>query len=233
MTSMPASDGLIAGWHVIRAKGHHGYPQPENGGWETVYDRFCLRCGRHGRQIAPWRVRGQQVAGHSHFLQLNWLFDEFLVLPNVGARLVAALSGVALRPVLDHKSGRAIDDRQQLLIETVESCVEVSQLEVVTCRPDNEESAYEGFGGGEKRYAPDTPFCGSVKHHPPHVVALTRTLTSNADLVQSAEWFGSGGVSFSLTLASKRFVHLVRAERWRGLGFEPVLTTGNSLRHGL
>jgi hypothetical protein len=50
------------------------------------------------------------------------------------------------------------------------------------------------------------------------------------DLFLTAEWFGSGGNSFRLLLASSRFVDLVKTAKLRGVTFERVRTEGHSER---
>jgi len=83
------------------------------------------------------------------------------------------------------------------MIGTVVACAETSRLPTVTCQPKNEESAFESFGGGEKRYPPTAPYCGRVKHHPPTTLGINATAMFDApDLVLTAEWFGSGGSAF-------------------------------------
>jgi hypothetical protein len=73
------------------------------------------------------------------------------------------------------------------------------------------------------------PYCGKVKYHVPDSLAIITTNLANApDLVQTAEWFGSGGLSFRLTLASERFVKLVQERKWKGLLFRSVENNGVS-----
>jgi hypothetical protein len=50
------------------------------------------------------------------------------------------------------------------------------------------------------------------------------------DMFQTVEWFGSGAAAFRLTLASERFVKLVRERRWKGLVFDRVKQNGWSER---
>ncbi|HEU5182297.1 MAG TPA: hypothetical protein VFW45_16040, partial [Candidatus Polarisedimenticolia bacterium] len=186
-------------WYLVWARGHHGFPQPEDGYSVCTYRNWCARCGQHDEQIAPFRVR-RALAGHSHFLQLNWQFDVFFVSSEVGARIVSeGISGVDLGPVLEHKSSREMPERQQLMIRTIAACAETSKLPRVTCQPKNEESAYDAFGIGEKRYPTTAPYCGRVKHHAPTTLAVDPIALFDApDLVLTAEWFGSGGSAFRL-----------------------------------
>jgi hypothetical protein len=141
----------------------------------------------------------------------------------------AGISGVSFGPVLEHRTGVEISTRRQLLVSLTLPCVETSQLPIVTCRPQNEESAFDF--PGPKRYSPDAPYCGAVKHHPPTSVAIDGTRISEApDLFLTGERFGSGGSSFQLLLASSRFVEFVRSQKLRGLVFKAVRLSGHSER---
>lgn len=217
----------------VGAQGHHGYPQPEDDYESLVYSNHCLRCGIHGQQIAPFRLKRSQRALHSSFLQLNWVFDAFFVGLEVAADLEAsAVTGVSFGPVLDHHTGRELGDRVQLLIPTIVRCAETSRLPTVTCcRNNEEESVFKNFTAGEKRYNAETPYCGRIKYHPPTSLAISvEGLGDVPDVFQTAEWFGSGGSAHRLTLASERFVALVHHRRWKGLEFNRVRESGISER---
>lgn len=215
----------------VSAQGHHGYPQPQDSYGKLVYSSHCLRCGIHGEQIAPFRFKPQRAA-HLSFLQLNWVFDVFFVRPEIAADLkTSTITGISFGPALDHRGGRALSERVQLLIPTIVRCAETSRLPTVTCRPNNEESEFENLGGGEKRYGPSTPYCGRLKSYPPTSLAISlEGLGDLPDLFQTAEWFGSGGSAHRLTLASERFVALVRQHGWSGLEFDRVRDSGTSER---
>jgi hypothetical protein len=206
------------------AQGHHGYPQPEDDYYKSVYPAFCERCGIHGRQSAPFRLRRSRRALHSDFVQLNWVFDAWFVHPEVATELGGSgISGISIGPVIDHRSGKELVDRRQLLIGAVVSCVDTSRLPVVTCRPDNEESAWK-IVAGQTRYDPSTPYCGAVKHHVRSSVAIRSDVPGDVpDLFQTAEWFGSGGAAHRLTLCTERFAALVKSRGWRGLEFRTVV----------
>jgi hypothetical protein len=150
----------------IVAQGHHGYPQPENDYYKSVYVIFCERCGIHGSQRAPFQVKRVQLAPHSDLSQLNWIFDVFFVRPDVAVELANnGIDGITFGLVLDHRTGAELQDRRQMRINTVISCVDTSRLSIVTCRPDNEESQWK-IAAGRTRYNASTPYCGGVKHHP-------------------------------------------------------------------
>ena len=60
------------------------------------------------------------------------------------------------------------------------------------------------------------PYCGRVKYSvPTSLVLIPEKVKDAPDLFQTAEWFGAGAQAFHLTLASERFVNLVRERRWK------------------
>lgn len=212
-------------WFIVGAKGHHGYPQPENSWDSHTYDEICKSCGVYGSQVAPYRFRRSNRRTNSHFLQLNWIFDAWFVRPEVETVLRrSGLSGMDFGPALDHKSGLPLDNLRQLVVTGRVENIEISKLSTVTCMPRNEEA--------ETYPQPHTgPFCGTVKYHPPtHVVIPAQALSGVADLALTSAWFGSGGCAYHYTVASQRFAELVRENRWRGLDFSAISHAGHSWR---
>jgi hypothetical protein len=142
-----------------------------------------------------------------------------------------------------------------MVVSTIIACAETSRLPTVTCQPENEEvishrAMFAKWDELHKREGPPVlspelqekmrrereriaaiPYCGRVKFHPPTTLALiTDNLRDAPDLFQTAEWFGSGGSAFRLTLASERFVNLVQERRWKGLVFQSARQSGWSER---
>jgi len=215
----------------ISAQGHHGYPQPEDGYQSLVYADCCRRCGIHGQQTAPFRLRRGRPAPNSGFLQLNWIFDVFFVHPDIAAELSnGGITGLSYRPVVDHRAGSELGGCVQLQFPAVFACAETSRLTTVTCRPENEESHIQGFAGATW-FSPSTPYCGRVKHHVPTTLGIQPGAVYGVpDVFQTAEWFGSGAEAHRLTVGSQRFVDLVRQRGWRGLEFREVREEGCSER---
>ncbi|WP_286355044.1 hypothetical protein [Geothrix oryzae] len=217
-------------WYQMFAKGHHGYPQPEDSYDLEMYDSVCQRCGIHGHQSNPIRLRSTSMAVHSHFIQPNWVFDLFLLHPEVEILLLKeGFTAISFQPVIEHRSNAISSNYRQLCIQTISPSVEVSQLPKVTCVPNNEESQFDC--PGVKRYPPEAPFCGQIKSHPPTEIVLNHSdLPSAPDLFQSAEWFGSGAGAFRLTICSDRFRDFVIQHKLRGVGFNALQLTGHSHR---
>lgn len=216
-----------AEWLCIFAKGHHGYPQPEEGWWERTYEATtrCRKCGFVTEQRAPFRLRGEPAASHSQFLQLNWVFDEFFVRPAVRDALLAAeLTGIEFVPPVIHRSGLpSLTVDQMRITSALRPAIDTSALQTVTCKMNNEESASAFAPGPILESSSD--FCGRTKYHLRHrgPLQLERAAFEGApDVVRTAERFGSGGLAFRATIVSQRFRELVAAAKWRGLSFEPV-----------
>jgi hypothetical protein len=245
-------------WLSMGARGHSGYPQPEKNFQylRMVYAGTCMRCGIFDRQIAPFRFKKSGRASPSGFTQLNWVFDAFFVPPALAEEILkAGISGVSFRPAVFHRANVDCPDRVQMVVSTIIPCAETSRLPTVTCRPENEEvvSLRATFAKWDQLHKLDgpsvlslelqekirkereriaaIPYCGRVKFHPPTGLALNPdNLKGAPDLFQTAEWFGSGGSAFRLTLASERFVNLVRHRRWKGLVFHSTSQGGWSER---
>lgn len=245
-------------WFSVGVRGHSGYPQPETNFQylKMVYEGVCMRCGIFDRQVAPFRFKRSGRASPSGFTQLNWVHDAFFVPPSLAEEILEAdISGVSFRPAVFHRADVECTDRVQMVVPTTVTCAETSKLPTVTCKPENEEvvelralfAKWDTihYGGKPPALSPEAqervrkakeqmsaiPFCGRVKFHPPTALALKPDSLKDApDLFQTAEWFGSGGSAFRLTLASERFVSLIKERRWKGLVFQSASQSGWSER---
>jgi hypothetical protein len=209
-----------ADWLVACAAGHHGYPQPEDDYFELTYDSTsCPRCGIKGAQVNPFRFRAEPKAKHSHFLQLNWIFDELFVRHDAQLGIEGAgIRGIEFVPVVIDKSGepsRAV--RQMKVSYALPSSLNVARLQSFKCEPENQ---VDPLPRGQS-----LPYCNRVKY-------LLRTraqfefersaFTRAPDMVKSHEWFGAGATAFRLIIVSQAFRQLMLANKWRGLHFEPI-----------
>src|SRR5689334_21562287 len=104
-----------ARWLELMADWHYGYPQPDEdvfGYRQATYDLtgWCEQCGIGMMQKAPFQMKGEVKWGKNGILQLNWVFDEYFVTPDVwssvfkphgiGCRLVMNTKGVELKTVV-------------------------------------------------------------------------------------------------------------------------------------
>jgi hypothetical protein len=212
-------------WYKLYATGHFGYPQPEDTyAFQTYDSAYCDRCGSGGAQRNPFRLRSEPKARHSQFLQLNWVFDEFFVRPEVVTGLKeAGTTGVVFVPALHNRTGRVLETIQQLVVLSVlPAALDVVGLRPVTCKPDNEEGS-PWYGGGQPRYPPDYPYCGRIKYHWPKTLRFRpQSFALATDIVKSFEWFGSGGSASRAILVSERVVGTIEKHRWRGVKWDLV-----------
>lgn len=216
-----------AAWLSIGATRHRGYPQPEDEYQYQVYDPngYCDRCGIHPTQRAPFRFKSEPK-GPDSFLQLNWVFDEFFVRPEVRKLFDdAGVTGVDYGTCIRHSSGRPLESLSQLLILSVlPPGLVTTELNTVTCRPNNEEGPVKSYGG-RLRYSDDYPYCGRVKYHWPLLGQTTyaaETFRDAPDIVKSHEWFGSGGSASREVLVSQKVCRLIIDHKLRGLALSPV-----------
>jgi hypothetical protein len=215
VTKNPPSD-----WYRALPTGHFGYPQPEDSWYTATYGSdYCIRCGIAPSQTHPFRLRGEPKARHSDFIWINWVHDALFVRPHVAADLAAAgIIGVEVFPVLRHKTGTPLETIVQLqILESLPSgAVLTDELQIVTCKPDNEES-HVRIEGGASRIPPGAPYCGRKKYHAPLKSRIRESgFNESPDIVRSAEWFGSGGQAFREIFVSSRVVDLATSRKWRG-----------------
>jgi hypothetical protein len=217
-----------ASWCQLHATSHFGYPQPEDDWQLSTYDltSYCHRCGICPVQVCPLRFRSEPKQRHSQFLQLNWVFDEFFVRPEIRVAFEReGISGIGFRPAVHHKSGQPLETVQQLEVLTIlPPALKMESVQTVTCKPNNEDGPEKSYGG-VLRYPPDYPYCGRVKYaRKGESFQWSRSAFAYApDIVKSFEWIGSGGAAFREVFVSKRIVDLAQRSKWRGLGFTPVL----------
>ena len=208
-------------WFEIGTTSHLGYPQPEGSYAEFVYETngYCKTCGMVGRQKAPFSFRSEPKSHRSHFIQLNWVFDEIFIRPQVRTIFESeSISGITYGVALHHKSNKALIELEQLKIETVIGPGLLNDdLSIVTCKPDNEEPYLPSIRKNE-------PHCGRVKYHfPKEGLTMNRfSLEKAPDFVKTSEWFGSGGRAFKAILISERVAEIIKRHSLRGIYLNEV-----------
>lgn len=193
-----------AEWLNMEPIWYHGYPMPDDdfGYLELTYDltEYCEDCGVGNVQTAPFRMRGEPKWGRRGILQLNWVFDEYFVKPEVW-RAVFAPEGIEHRVVLHHRTGKELETVVQLKVQQI-------------------------LPGPLKMR--DHPFevCGHCKRK--KYLAFARgmfpplTRACDANLVQSIEWFGSGASAFRAFLVSQALYSRISEAKIRGASFTAV-----------
>lgn len=181
---------------------HHGYPQPREldfGYLEATYDLsdYCSECGIGKRQKAPFQMKGEPKWGRRGILQLNWVFDEVFVTPDVWSAVFKP-HGVGCRPVLNTKG--------------------VQLKTVVQLTTDDRASANVGglpFEACSK--------CGRVKYLP-HTRGFFPPLLAEpaGAMVKTNEYFGSGASAHHGVIVLQSVAQGLSKAGVRGASFMPV-----------
>ena len=205
-TRFSACEVSAAQWLEIVPDWHHGYPQPNEldfGYRRATYDLIdrCEQCGIGMVQRAPFQMKGEPKWGRRGILQLNWVFDEYFVTPEVWAGVFKP-HGIASRNVMSTK-GVELKTVVQLVVEE-EASVSVGDLVRETC-----------------------PACDRPKYQP-HTRGFFPALMTEPThpIVKTVEWFGSGGAAGKRVLLSQGLVRAMTAIKLRGAVFRPV-SVGN------
>ena len=142
-------------------------------------------------------MRGEHNWGRNSILQLNWVFDEYFVTPELWRRVFEP-NGIGCRPVTN---ARAVELTAVVQLDIREDA-DVSTTDL----------AFEGCGRcGRRKYLPITrgPF--------PHLVTSPR-----ADMAKTRQYFGSGASAFHGVLVSQKLCRILRDQKVRGVEYKPV-----------
>ena len=201
-TTFSSDEVAAAPWLELVPDWHHGYPQPDEdsfGYLTATYDlrAYCETCGVGLRRIAPFQMKGEPKWGRRGILQLNWVFDEFFVIPRIWSAVFEPL-GVGCRRVITPRGDQ---------LETVVHLAVENEVEIAT---DGLEA--EACGSCSRtRYLPVTrgPF-PALASEPAGAMVKTR------------QWFGSGASAHRRVLAAQPIRRALDAEKVRGASFRPV-----------
>lgn len=182
----------------------HGYPQPEGdfGYLKETYDLrdYCPACGIGIKQIAPFRMKGEPKWGKKHILQLNWVFDEFFVLPQVWETVFRPI-GIGRSIVLNHRTGKPLQNVVQLIIDVAPSVLTtIADYPCEIC--DN---------CGRKKYL---PICRGF--HPSFEVDPV------SQVCKTQELFGSGAEAWHATIVSSDMYKTIQSKKLVGAVFMPL-----------
>lgn len=202
-----------AEWLTVSPEWHYGYPMPDHdfGYLQQVYDSSgsCGPCGINGLQVAPFWMRGEPRWGRRHILQLNWVFDEYFVRPEVWKEVFLPL-GIQCLPVLHHKTGAELETVVQLKIEHVlDSVCDLGDHPFEVCADC-----------GRKKWL---PFVRGVFPEPSQ-------LPATVPAVKTQEWFGSGASARRKVLVSQAVYSSCLAHGLRGVSFGVVGPKWRSIR---
>lgn len=201
-TRFAAHEVSAAPWLAVIPDWHHGYPQPDAldfGYLQATYDlrHHCGACGIGAVQKAPFKMKGEPTWGRRGILQLNWIFDEYFVTPDVWAGVFKP-HGVASRAVMSTK-GVDLKTVVQLVVEEEVSVV-ARELLCESCST-----------------------CARPKYQP-HTRGFFPALITEPTrpIVKTVEWFGSGGSASRRVLVSQELQRAMTATGLRGASFWPL-----------
>jgi hypothetical protein len=201
-TTFTEAEQSAAAWLELEPSWHHGYPQPDEGSFGYLAATFdlrdyCEKCGVGRRQSAPFQMKREPKWGRRGILQLNWVFDEFFVRPDVW-KAVFSPFGVGCRAVLD---------TQEAELETVVQLNVEEEVDVVT----------DGL-------VPEVcDVCDRVKYLP-HTRGRFPALISTPEgsMVKTSQWFGSGGAADRRLLVGQALRRALVEKKVRGVSYRPL-----------
>lgn len=206
-TTFSAAELSNAKYLAMLPSWHHGYPQPENDEddfayLKATYDlrKYCNVCGVGAKQIAPFRMKKAPRWGRKSILQLNWVFDEYFVKPDVWDLLFRPL-GIKCRSVVLDKTGAVMDSAVQLEIS-----------EMVDLEMGHHPYPYE-----------DCLTCHRRKFDPQVIGFFPPPQTTNSNLFKSTQYFGSGARAYRQVLGSSALYRSIDVARLAGLEFQPCI----------
>jgi len=195
---------------VIYASSPRGYPEPSDqlGYLKATYDlsEYCHRCGIGGRQIRPFRLKSRPSLKRE-MMQLNWVFDEYFVSPEVWSSVFAPHS-IDCWPVVLNGTGREIDTVVQLKISDLVD-LQIKDLSFGSCDQCGRKKARllrRGFS-------------------PAPVGVVTQ-------MSKSTHWFGSGACAYKLILVPSLLYREIGAASLRRVTFYPCRATMRSGTEG-
>lgn len=204
-TEFNSSELNSAAYLKMSAAWLHGYPKPDSdfGYLEATYDLkdYCESCGAGAKQIAPFRMKGEPKWGKKHIMQLNWVFDEYFVLPSVWEEVYRPL-GIGHRSVLGHRTGKELSTVVQLEIkQTAKSTLLLDDTyPTEICKVCNRKKYYPITRGFFPAFAAD-PSC---------------------QIFKTQEVFGSGASAWNAIIVNSEAYRTIEEHKLRGVVFHPL-----------
>lgn len=195
-----------AEWLTMSGGWFHGYPQP-NGNYEykhLTYDDADMCSGCHGGlvQKGPFRVYGEPAWKRRQIMQLNWIYDEFFVSPEVWERVFKPF-GLDKWPVAKNRKGELYESVVQLKIDYMSpSRLRLCGHPLEICKT-----------------------CGRVRYRP-----FVRGMLPgpeefpDAPIFKTLEVFGSGWQNYRRVIISRQLFRAIQEHDLKGARFSPVDT---------
>ncbi|HET9408668.1 MAG TPA: hypothetical protein VFO39_15610 [Candidatus Sulfotelmatobacter sp.] len=203
-TEFSGSEIESASFLVMFATAHRGYPQPEKdfAYLSATYDltELCVKCGLGLRQQAPFRLKGEPRSTNKSILQLNWVFDEFFVAPEVWETLFRPF-GVGSREVVFNRTGVRIGSLVQL---DITAFCDVS------------------IGGLGRK---DCPVCGRRSYQQANGRYYPAPISTSFPICKSNQLFGAHANPYRLVIVSHEVYNAVIRAGLKGVQFCPCEET--------
>lgn len=203
-TEFTAKEKTAATWLSLEPSWHWDYPMPvaHRAYIDATYDiqNGCLACGAGWVQKAPFRVSGEPKWGRRNIFQLNWVFDEFFVTPELYIQVFQRF-GIAAREVIEGTTGAVLTSVVQLVID------DISPMPLV-------------FGVSPKSECCNA--CGRVRHTPHRRGFFPRLPTAlDTPILKTQEHFGSGSSSWRSVMVRHSLYDACTRAGVRGVDFWP------------
>jgi hypothetical protein len=188
---------------TMSATWHHGYPEPsdDNGFIGQVYDTsdYCPSCGTGLNQKSPFKMKGEPKWGAKGILQLNWVFEDFFVKPQVWKNVFQPF-GIGCKDVLNAKSNKPLETVVQLIIPDSVNSFDLENYPYETCSK-----------------------CGIDKFFP-----ITRgwfpslKVQKGDPMFKAKNYFGSGANARKMVVVSQEMYLSIQASKLKGVYFTPL-----------
>lgn len=222
VTVYERSDIETAEWFRATT-GQFQYPQPED---DFNYikstfnlDNYCPLCDIGKIQNAPFRLKTNPKQYNNQFWGLHWEYSAIFVrqlAKNILER--ENVKGINFSNPILNKTKIPIDGFYQLHIDTtIDKGFDSYNTKTITCKINNEENCHTDL---------TLKCCGRIKFHHPMIGGYLfdkNIFNSSFDIVESSEYFGSGGSADKLQIVSRRFKEIVERNKLKGLSFTPIV----------
>lgn len=217
-------------WYHITT-GQIGYPQPEDnfGYIYKTYDssNACLTCNIGLRQNDEFRFRSEPKAKYSHFLGLNWVFDQIFVRQVVKDIFEKEqVTGIEFSQPVINKTGLPVNEVYQLRVDNLlTEGLFTDNLDTEICKLPNDESTLKFLKANNSKLATG-PFCGRTKFNFPQgdnrLKIRADAFNDKTDFIRLNYYFGSGGSSNMPIIISERVKQIIGRQKWRGAFLQQI-----------
>lgn len=204
-TTFSRSELKQSDYLVMLPSWHHGYPMPDDdfGFLSVTFDTtdYCTACGIGRQQNKPFIMKSEPKWGKRSIVQLNWIFDEYFVKPEVYLNVFKPF-GIESREVLHNKTYKPLTSVVQLVInESSLSSMAMDNHPFEKCR-----------ACGCKKFLPFTkgPFPAFLKS------------PGDANIFKTQEIFGSGNSANREIVVTQELYQSMYDSKIKGVDFQSL-----------